>query len=948
MSQQNFTQVATTFPMMRIVHLLSALGLALVGLIIGQQLLHAQPLAQPLSRNTPTVETSAPTAFGHTTFFTISAGTTDPDGSYKYNIDFGDNTLSTVITNQNASLTISHTYTVVDSYEVIVRVFSPSADPLFGYDVVTTTATVDQAIGLWIDDDFENLSNVNGWQYYQLEPNGVGGWAITNTAQHKGQNSLFHDDNFIGQEKNELPNQDSWAVSAEIEPTQDSVLTFWHMANYQLITGTHELYISTGSAEPKDNEFSLLKVLTHTLPNVWEDVELSLAPWRGERIHLAFRYRGTFADELYIDDVRVTGPMLVAGQSPTPLGEPTHLTATLNTGTNISYTWQFGDGTEGDGDVLTHTYPAVGVYTATISAENSVSKKTAQVAIIVQETISGLLASSDAPTIPGTKTTLDAQITSGSNITYYWDFGDGTATATTTEQTIDHIYDGTGLFTATVTATNLINTMTTSTSLIVEEAIGVMAVTSDAPTALRDPTVFSVTLSAGTTISYTWDFGDGTVREGHLRAPTRRVASNFVLTHTYAAIGTYQTAFTATNTLGTLSRTLTVDVDVPPGAPALQEDFDHDGDPVDWQLFTGGLNGVGWQVSNEVSRSHNNSFYHNDATGDQQSWLVSAPFVPQSNSDLRFWQFVKYAPHLATRTLHISVGSPDPKDGDYQLLRNFGRNEESTWEEIVIDLGQYDGQTAYLGFFYAGDFSDEWYLDDVVVTAPLFAVNDSETVWGHTTAFTATMQNGTRLTIDWDFGNGEHAPNMTTTHQYADPGYYTAVISISNSYGTVTATTPVSVLAKAYLPAVYSNFVHAPDLVVTELAGAGKQITVTIMNQGSAPVTSTFWVDAYINPTQAPVTVNDLWHKVGNDGLAWGVDDDALPLLPGQSMTLTVGDQYYQPEHSNFDGALLPGDRLYAQVDSSFTGNPIGGVNEQHEINTALPYNNVSGEFVVK
>jgi hypothetical protein len=79
--------------------------------------------------------------------------------------------------------------------------------------------------------------------------------------------------------------------------------------------------------------------------------------------------------------------LMAYNDSPTALGNVTTLTATITTGSNVTYTWALGDGTPGSGAVLTHTYPALGVYTAVVTAVNSVSELTATTAVtIVQYT----------------------------------------------------------------------------------------------------------------------------------------------------------------------------------------------------------------------------------------------------------------------------------------------------------------------------------------------------------------------------------------------------------------------------------------------------------------------------------------------------------------------------------------------------------------------------------
>ena len=75
--------------------------------------------------------------------------------------------------------------------------------------------------------------------------------------------------------------------------------------------------------------------------------------------------------------------LVAANDSPTVLGHATTLTATVAAGSNITYTWAFGDGGLGSGAVVSHTYPAVGVYTAVVTASNSVSSLTATTTVSI-------------------------------------------------------------------------------------------------------------------------------------------------------------------------------------------------------------------------------------------------------------------------------------------------------------------------------------------------------------------------------------------------------------------------------------------------------------------------------------------------------------------------------------------------------------------------------------
>jgi hypothetical protein len=121
-----------------------------------------------------------------------------------------------------------------------------------------------------------------------------------------------------------------------------------------------------------------------------------------------------------------------------------------------------------------------------------------------------------------------------------------------------------------------------------------------------------------------------------------------------------------------------------------------------------------------------------------------------------------------------------------------------------------------------------------------------------------------------------------------------------------------------------------------------------IKNQGSRPVLSDFWVDVYINPSTPPTAVNETFDIVGQQGLVWGVTEDARKaLVPGASITLRLGDAYYDPEISVYAGVLAPGTPLYAQVDSFNPATDYGTVLETHEM-IGGAYNNIHGPVLAK
>ena len=160
--------------------------------------------------------------------------------------------------------------------------------------------------------------------------------------------------------------------------------------------------------------------------------------------------------------------------------------------------------------------------------------------------IVGLQAHNNSPTPIGQTTVLTATVTTGTRVVYTWDFGDGNSGSGAAAA---HTYLSIGTYTATVTATNSVSTVTATTTVLVEdEAIMGVAAANDSPTPLGQTTNFTVTVTAGSNVVYTWAFGDG------------QIATGATVSHVYANPGVYTATVTASNSLGQLVTTTQVTI----------------------------------------------------------------------------------------------------------------------------------------------------------------------------------------------------------------------------------------------------------------------------------------------------------------------------------------------------------------------------------------------------
>jgi len=126
---------------------------------------------------------------------------------------------------------------------------------------------------------------------------------------------------------------------------------------------------------------------------------------------------------------------------------------------DIVYEWDFGDGTEGTGQTVSHAYSASGTYTVTLTVKTAAQakeaspklepKQTAQIEITVMAAMSVAIFASvtEGPAPLEVSFTAEVQGTGGS---YYWDFGDG---STSTEANPTHTFTSEGTYTVKLVVT---------------------------------------------------------------------------------------------------------------------------------------------------------------------------------------------------------------------------------------------------------------------------------------------------------------------------------------------------------------------------------------------------------------------------------------------------------------------------------------------------------------
>jgi PKD repeat protein len=366
--------------------------------------------------------------------------------------------------------------------------------------------------------------------------------------------------------------------------------------------------------------------------------------------------------------------------------------ASTSTGGYASATWNFGDGTATYfnrlGNTLlpvSHTYTTLGTYTVTLTLVDDLGN----VATVSQQVRADEppIASFDVTASPGSgqPTAFDAGDSAdpdGSVVSYSWNFGDGT---TGSGATPTHVYAAPGTYSVTLTVTDS-DGMVASTSESVPVAGPMASFTAPAGGLIGAALSFDASASSsapGTTLGYTWSFGDGTSATG----PTT--------SHAYGVAGTYTVTLTVTNDLGqsdSTTRMVSISDELPTaaftissgGSTAQPVAFDASAasDPdgtvarYSWQ-FGDGTTGSGWAPTHLYATA---GAYTVTLTVTDSSGLTSAPVSHQ---------VVIHAPPVAAFTVGRALaGKPSRFDAS-------GSSEAELGMPIVVYLWSFgDGRSA--------------------------------------------------------------------------------------------------------------------------------------------------------------------------------------------------------------------------------------------------------------
>ncbi len=209
-------------------------------------------------------------------------------------------------------------------------------------------------------------------------------------------------------------------------------------------------------------------------------------------------------------------------------------------GTIISYTWDFGDGHHGSGEITTHTYIHAGTYIVTLTVvSNAYEVDTDPTYAYIYEHNWAPVADAGGPYYGDAGVSInfdgcDSYDSDGVITHYSWSFGDGYSGSGSMPS---HVYSGPGTYIVTLTVTDNDGATDSDAAYVyvgenqhpVADAGGPYSGNPGQSILFDGSGSYDLD---GSVISYTWNFGDG------------YTGSGAIITHSYTSGGTYTVTLT--------------------------------------------------------------------------------------------------------------------------------------------------------------------------------------------------------------------------------------------------------------------------------------------------------------------------------------------------------------------------------------------------------------------
>lgn len=451
--------------------------------------------------------------------------------------------------------------------------------------------------------------------------------------------------------------------------------------------------------------------------------------------------------------------------------------ATSGTTGIASYLWDFGDGSSASLKNPSHTYLNAGSYSVSLMVIDSNGCSTNYIK-------NNYIVVSATPVATFTSTVTEActppfnvdytATTTGVNLNYYWDFGDG---LTANVQNVSHTYTSTGNFEVSLTTTNATgcsNTITKTDYIRINTFTSDFTVNANS-TCINDTIRFSDN-NLSTSLWY-WSFGDGATSLLHNPEHTYATAGNYTLTFaSVSAAGCVDTV--VLNNLITVNSTPTINF-IANNTHGCNAPFS-----VNFTDLTPNAVAWLWNFGDSTTSTFQNPSHTYNASGTYSVTLI----VTDNNG----------CSDTLTKNNYIDISSPIagfsafPTSGCKPVSVQFTDNtfSQTTVNSWLWSFG--DGTTSNLtnpnhSYQDTGSYTVSLIITDIlgckdtiiknsfvqvgIVPVFSFTANDTVFCYGDSVHFLSVFSGYTDAFL-WNFGDGEIATMPYSVHSYKDTGNF--------------------------------------------------------------------------------------------------------------------------------------------------------------------------------
>lgn len=485
----------------------------------------------------------------------------------------------------------------------------------------------------------------------------------------------------------------------------------------------------------------------------------------------------------------------------------------------LTYMWDFGDGTTSDKPVVTHVYEKAGDYKVMLTVKDNSGMKcdTSATSQVVKVNTAPIVSfSSPLKVCANSAVQLDASATTddtADKLTYKWDLGDGTGA---TGVKVSKEYKSGGKYRIKLTVDDNAGTACSVASqerIIIVNSAPTVNAGSDIEKCLSMSQDYKVSFNAdgkdsdGDVLKYTWDFGDGETAIGKS------------VNHTYSKGGSYTAKVVvddgSESACSIAASSLKVKLNKRPIADAGADQqacagesvtFDGsasqiEGSRADYRWdFGDGAKGEGVTATHVYKKGgkYQVKLVVDDGKGTECSVAEDASVVTVNTNPVAVLADVQKT-SVGKQVVFDASGSGDSDGDPLKYTWDFGNGVTKTGgvreTYIYQEGGKYEAKVT-VDDGRGSPCSADSKMTKIIVNTPPVADAGPNLVCcvGTENIFDASFSkdaDGDNLTYAWDFGDGETSEGAKVNHTYNKSGSYTVMLKVSD--GTTVSTDTLSV-----------------------------------------------------------------------------------------------------------------------------------------------------------